>query len=77
MNELWLGYDSVSIPFEQVAAVLIYQRAFDRQILLTHGVLPPVINAVVVTADGRYLPSRWRADQLRQRLSGWRARVAS
>jgi hypothetical protein len=45
--------------------------------LAAHGVIPSNICAVVVTTDGRYLPSSWRAEQLRQRLHGWRVRAAS
>jgi hypothetical protein len=77
MNDLWLGYDNVSIPYAEIAAVLIYQPAYDRRILAAHGKVPANIRAVVVTTDGRYLPSSWRADQLRQRLIGWRATAAS
>jgi hypothetical protein len=77
MNQLWLGYDNLSIFYNEIAAVLIYQRAFDRRILAAHGVIPSNICAVVVTTDGRYLPSSWRAEQLRQRLHGWRVRAAS
>ena len=77
MNDLWLGYDNLSIPYSEIAAVLIYQRAYDRRLILAQGKVPSNICAVVVATDGRYLPSSWRADQLRQRLVGWRATAAS
>ncbi len=77
MNDLWLGYDNLSIPYAEIAAVLIYQPAYDRRILSAYGKIPANIRAVVVTTEGRYLPSSWRADQLRQRLIGWRATAAS
>lgn len=76
MEQLWLGYDNLSIPYVEVTAVLLYQTALDRQIERSYGPVPPEVRAVVVTTDGSYWPSRWRADQLRRRLAAWRGTVA-
>jgi hypothetical protein len=77
MQILWLGYDNLSVPYHDVVAVLLYQRAFDRRILLSYGSLPNTIRSIVVTSDGRYLPSSWRPEQLRQRLASWRISAVS
>lgn len=71
-RSFWLGYDGLSLPFAEVAAVLIYQPALDARILLSYGTLPSGIRAVVVTGDGRYLPTRLDVEQLRRRWALWR-----
>jgi hypothetical protein len=70
--ELWLGYDNLTVRYDTVSAILLYQHALDRRILGAYGRIPPNIRAVVVTNDGRYWPSSWRAEQLRARLMHWR-----
>jgi hypothetical protein len=73
MELLWLGYDSLSVPYGDVVAVLLYRPSFDARILTAYGRVPANIRAVVVTSDGAFWPSSWPAEQLRQRWAGWRA----
>lgn len=72
MDVLWLGYDGLSLPYAQVAAVLIYRPALDGRITQSYGRVPANIRAVVVTGAGEYFPSSWTAQHLRERLSHWR-----
>ncbi|MBX0327594.1 hypothetical protein K2Z83_07880 [Oscillochloris sp. ZM17-4] len=72
MDTLWLGYDGLELPFREIAAVLLYQPILDARIALTFGSVPRGVQAVVVTAEGAFLPARWRADQLRRRWARWR-----
>lgn len=72
MNQIWLGYDGLSLPYDQVAVVLIYQPALRGHVLQSYGRIPANIQAIVVTDRGEYLPSSWTAQQLRQRLARWR-----
>jgi hypothetical protein len=76
MDQLWLGYDDLTLRCADVAAILHYHAALDRRIALAYGRVPPSVRAVVVTADGSYWPSRWRAEQLRRRLASWRGEAA-
>lgn len=69
---LWLGYNGLSLPFADVAAVLIYQPALDGRITGSYGQVPGGVRSVVVTGDGRYLPTRLGADDLRRRWTNWR-----
>ena len=48
MNQIWLGYDNLSIQLEHVSAVLFYQRALDSQIIRSYGHVPCNIRAVVL-----------------------------
>ncbi|NTV63279.1 MAG: hypothetical protein HGA65_07050 [Oscillochloris sp.] len=73
MDTLWLGYDGLTLPFDEIVAVLCYQPALNTRIVLTLGRVPDGINAVVVTSGGAFLPARWRADQLRERWARWRS----
>jgi hypothetical protein len=68
MNLLWLGYDGLAVPYNDVVAVLLYQPALDARIVHTYGHVPPGIRAVVVVTGDRYWPSRWEAEWLRRRL---------
>lgn len=72
MDTLWLGYDGLDLPFNEIVAVLIYQPALDSRILQSYGSVPRGVRAVVVTVAGAYAPARWRADQLRERWATWR-----
>jgi hypothetical protein len=72
MEHLWLGYDNLVVRCADVSVVLLYHSAFDQRIVVAFGRVPANIRAVVVTSDGLYWPSSWRADQLRSRLSRWR-----
>jgi nucleoside phosphorylase len=72
MNLLWLGYDGLAVPYNDVVAVLLYQPALDARIVHTYGHVPPGIRAVVVVTGDRYWPSRWEAEWLRRRLVEWR-----
>jgi hypothetical protein len=76
MDELWLGYDNLCVPCADVVALLVYRSALDRRILHAFGYIPTNIRTVVVLADGRYLPSSWRPEQLRSRMTGWRTSAA-
>lgn len=72
MNTLWLGYDGLNLPFYKIAAVLRYQPALDGRITRAYGSVPRGVLAVVVTADGAYLPARYPAHLLRHRWAAWR-----
>lgn len=73
METLWLGYDGLVLPFRDVVAVLLYQPALDARIVMAFGHVPRGVQAVVVTAEGAYLPARWQAEQLHRRWARWRA----
>jgi hypothetical protein len=74
LDLLWLGYDGLELPFSEIAAVLIYRPAFDDHIVRAYGSVPMGVRAVIVTAEGNYLPARWAAVQLRVRWARWRSR---
>ncbi|MBC8163412.1 MAG: hypothetical protein H7Z42_19565 [Roseiflexaceae bacterium] len=73
MDQLWLGYDGLSLSYDQIAAVLIYQPALHGRIVQSYGRVPANILAIVVTDRGEYLPSSWSVQHLRQRLARWRS----
>ena len=68
MEPLWLGYDGLTITYTDVVAVLFYTPLFDTRIIRAYGHVPPAVRAIVVLDDGRYLPSQWSVEQLRQRV---------
>lgn len=72
MDTLWLGYDDLSLPFREIAAVLHYQPALNMRITRTYGSVPHGVLAVIVTETGAYLPARWPVDLLRRRWARWR-----
>ncbi|MDZ4720158.1 MAG: hypothetical protein SH847_17030 [Roseiflexaceae bacterium] len=72
MDHLWLGYDNLVVHCADVAVVLLYHSALDQRIVVAYGRVPFNIRTVVVTSDGSYWPSSWRAEQLRSRLTRWR-----
>ncbi len=74
MDLLWLGYDGAIIPYADIVAVLFYRPTLDAQLVRDYGHIPANIRAVVVTSDGAYWPSSWRADHLRRRWARWRDR---
>ena len=67
-----LGYDGISVRYADVVAVLFYRPALDTRIVRAYGHVPANVRAVVVTSDGTFWPSSWRAEQLRRRLARWR-----
>lgn len=73
MELLWLGYDGLSVRYADVAAVLFYRSTLDARIISAYGRVPLNVRAVVVTGDGVFWPSSWRAEHLRQRWARWRA----
>lgn len=75
MNTLWLGYDALALPFDQIIAVLLYRPALDGLIIRAYGSVPRGVQAVVVSADGAYLPSAMPPEQLRRRWAEWRSDV--
>lgn len=72
MEQLWLGYDGLTVRYAEIAAVLIYHPSLARRILTTSGRIPPNIRAIIVTEDGAFLPSSLTAEQLRLRVARWR-----
>jgi hypothetical protein len=74
MDLLWLGYDGLAVRYVDVVAVLFYRPDLDGRIIRDYGRVPINVRAVVVTSDGVFWPSSWRADQLRRRWSRWRRR---
>lgn len=74
MDWLWLGYDGLSVRCDDVVVVLYYRPALDARIRSSYGRVPGNTRSVVVTGDGAFFPSSWGADQLRLRISRWRAR---
>jgi len=76
MDQLWLGYDGLSVPYAEVAAVVFYTPALDGRIATSYGRVPEHVSAVVVMSDGAFLPSRWRVELLRRWLARWRSGAA-
>jgi hypothetical protein len=74
MDLLWLGYDGLAVRYVDVVAVLFYRPDLDGRIIRGYGRVPTNVRAVVVTSDGVFWPSSWRADQLRRRWARWRRR---
>jgi hypothetical protein len=72
MDLLWLGYDGLSVRYIDVAAVLFYHPSLDGRVVTSYGVVPARVQAVIVTSDGAFFPSRWSVDELRTRLIHWR-----
>jgi hypothetical protein len=72
MDLLWLGYDGLAVRYVDVVAVLFYRPDLDGRIVQDYGRVPTNVRAVVVTSDGVFWPSSWRADQLRRRWARWR-----
>lgn len=72
MQTLWLGYDGLDLPFEQIVAVMLYRPILNPQIEAAYGRVPVGVRAVVVTATGTYLPARWSVERLRSRWAHWR-----
>lgn len=72
MDQLWLGYDGLSVRYGDVTAILLYNPSLDLRIISAYGRVPTNVRAIVVTGDGSYLPSSWPAEHLRQRWSSWR-----
>ncbi|HMO57070.1 MAG TPA: hypothetical protein PKA05_08310 [Roseiflexaceae bacterium] len=72
MEELWLGYDGLSVRFADVVAVLRYEPALDQRIRAAYGRVPPTTRAVIVIHDGSYWPARWEIAQIRHRIAAWR-----
>ena len=72
MDQLWLGYDGLSVRYGDVTAILLYNPSLDTRIISAYGRVPTNVRAIVVTDDGSYLPSSWPAEHLRQRWSSWR-----
>jgi hypothetical protein len=73
LDTIWLGYNGLSVPCTDVAAVLHYQPALNGRIARAFGAVPPGIRAVIVTGDESYWPSRWEVEWIRRRLAAWRA----
>ncbi len=73
MDVLWLGYDGLSVRCDEVVVVLYYRPALDARILRSYGRVPSNVRSIVVTGNGAFFPSSWGADELRRRLSRWRA----
>lgn len=72
-SELWLGYNGLVAPFVEIAALMVYQLAWDRRIAQAYGSVPSGIKAVVLLTDGRVLPSRRDLADLHARWSDWQA----
>jgi hypothetical protein len=72
MELIWLGYDNLSVRFDDIAAVLLYRSALDRRIIRSYGRVPENIRSVVITGDGSCWPSSRHADQLRYSWARWR-----
>jgi hypothetical protein len=77
MDLLWLGYDDLAIRYADIAAVLLYRPDLDARIVKDYGRVPANIRAVVVTGDGAFWPSSWRAEHIRRRWVRWRNRPKS
>ncbi|NWG21203.1 MAG: hypothetical protein HXY39_12880 [Chloroflexi bacterium] len=72
MDQLWLGYDDLSVHCAGVMAILYYRPALDARISASFGRVPRNVRAVVFMADGTMLPSSRDAEQLRRSLAAWR-----
>jgi hypothetical protein len=74
MDLLWLGYDGLIIRYADIVAVLFYRPTLDAHLLRDYGHIPATVRAVVVTRDGAFWPSSWRAEHLHRRWVRWRDR---
>lgn len=72
VEQLWLGYDGLTVQFTTIVAVLHYRSSFNGQIVAGWGRVPANIRAVVVIEDGQYLPSSRAPEELRLRIAAWR-----
>jgi hypothetical protein len=72
MDLLWLGYDDLAVHYADIVAVLFYRPDLDAHIVGDYGRVPANVRAVVVTSDGLFWPSSWRAEQIRRSWSRWR-----
>lgn len=72
MEQLWLGYDNLSLRYTEISAVLYYTPALDSRIRAAFGRIPRNIRAVVLTVDGAFWPSSRDVAQLRHQLANWR-----
>ncbi len=72
MDQLWLGYDGLTVRYADVAVILHYHPSLDARIIHAYGRVPTNVRTIVVTGEGVYLPSSWSIDHLRQRLRYWR-----
>lgn len=75
MDQIWLGYDNLSVQVAHISAVLFYKSALDRQIIHSYGRVPYNIRAVVVMDDGQYWPSSRAVEPLRLQWARWRENV--
>ncbi len=73
MDQIWLGYDNLSVHVAHISAVLFYQRALDRQIIHSYGRVPGNIRAVVMMDDGQCLPSSRAVEPLRRQWARLRS----
>ena len=73
LDDLWLGYDGLVVPFRMISALLVYQPVWDRRIVHDHGRVPNDVQCVVLLHDGRVLPARRALADLRARWSAWQA----
>ncbi len=76
LQELWLGYDGLVVPFSMISALLVYQPVWDRRIVHDYGRVPNDVQSVVLLHDGRVLPARRMLTDLRARWSAWQAPAA-
>lgn len=76
-DEVWLGYDSLLVPFNIISALLVYQPAWDRRLTQAYGHVPTDVQAVVLLTDGRVLPARRTLADLQTRWSSWQAEQAA
>jgi hypothetical protein len=70
-SELWLGFDNLAVPFDAISAILVYAPMWDRRIAQAIGDVPSGILAIVLTGDGRVLPSRRALADLHRRWTAW------
>ena len=73
---LWLGYSDLTARCTAIAAILDYQQAWDRRIVQAYGDVPVGVRCVVLLEDGRALPARRTADDLRSQWTAWKTRLA-
>ena len=74
MDQIWLGYDNLSIQFEHISAVLFYRQSLDSQIIRSYGRVPYNIRAVILTDDGHCWPSSRQVEPLRRQWARWRSK---
>jgi hypothetical protein len=72
VDQLWLGYDGLSVRFETVVAVLHYRTSLNEAIHATWGRVPANVRAVVVVEGGAHFPTSRTPQDLRLRLAAWR-----